>query len=100
MISEISVKQEVFDACKEYKVKELHVFGSAVFQELRLVNDLDFLVLFERDGTEGAFKQFMGFKDSLESIFGKEVDLLTVKKFRNRIFEEEVNRTKQLVYAA
>ena len=62
--------------------------------------DIDLLVLFERDGYAGAFDQFMGFKETMEQILGKPVDLVTNKTFRNPLFQEEVDRTKELIYAA
>ena len=57
-------------------------------------------VVFDRNGYEGAFEQFMGLKESLEAIFGKPVDLITDKKFRNPLFQEELDSTKELIYAA
>jgi predicted nucleotidyltransferase len=88
------------DACKKYRVRELYLFGSAVLQDLEKSNDIDLLVTFERDGFEGAFEQFMGFKETLEHILGKPVDLITDKQFRNPLFREELEATKELIYAA
>ncbi|TVQ13698.1 MAG: nucleotidyltransferase, partial [Balneolaceae bacterium] len=63
-------------------------------------SDLDFLVEFDRQGYSGAFEQYMGFKLRLEAIYQRPVDLLTIKKFRNHIFQEEVDSSKTLIYAA
>ena len=65
-----------------------------------LAEYLDFLVQFERAGSGGAFDQFMGFKDKLESIYGRRVDMLTLKPFRNPLFQQEIDRSKSLIYAA
>ena len=92
--------ESLTDACKSYRVNELYAFGSVVSGTLNENSDLDFIVLFERNGTDGAFEQFMGFKEKLESIYGRPVDLLTLKKFRNPILQEAVDNSKTLIYAA
>lgn len=86
--------------CKKYSVKELYIFGSAVSGKLSDDSDLDFIVRFDRQGYEGAFEQFIGFKQQLEQLFGRNVDLYHQKKFRNPIFQQEVDNSKQLLYAA
>lgn len=88
------------EACKAYKVKELYAFGSLVSGGFAETSDLDFLVRFERTGSDGAFDQFMGFKDRLEALYGRPVDLLTLKLFRNPLFQQEIDRSKSLIYAA
>ncbi|HET7360297.1 MAG TPA: nucleotidyltransferase domain-containing protein [Salinimicrobium sp.] len=75
-------------------------FGSLVSGDFMQNSDLDFLVEFERPGYSGAFNQFMGFKERLEQIFKRPVDLLQAKKFRNTIFQQEVEKTKVLFYAS
>jgi uncharacterized protein len=87
-------------ACKEFQVKELYVFGSAASGTMTEISDLDFLVEFYRNGYQGAFDQYMGFKQHLEEIYQRPVDLVTIKKFRNPIFQKEVDSSKTLIYAA
>ncbi|MCC5914986.1 MAG: nucleotidyltransferase domain-containing protein [Balneolaceae bacterium] len=98
-ISELKT-EELKQACVNYQVKELYVFGSAVTGQITQNSDLDFLVEFKRSGFEGAFDQYMGLKESLEKIYGRSVDLIHQKKFRNPLFEEEVHKTKALLYTA
>lgn len=99
MIDEL-YSREVIQACKGFRVKSLHVFGSFAEGQSNVSSDIDFIVEFERDGYSGAFEQFMGFKERLESVLGRPVDLLVNRQFRNEVFREEVERTKKLVYAA
>ncbi len=87
-------------ACREFGVRFLHVFGSCAGTESRPESDVDLVVDFYRNGYSGAFEQFMGFKERLEEILERPVDLLVDRPFRNRVFREEVERTKRLVYAA
>lgn len=92
--------EALFDACRESRVKALYAFGSIVSGRQTEASDLDFLVEFERRGADGAFEQFMTFKETLERLYGRPVDLLTIKQFRNPLFQEEIDRSKRLVYAA
>jgi len=98
-VSDLKSK-ELDQACKEFQVKELYVFGSVVSGEISQHSDLDFLVVFNRSGFEGAFDQYMGLKEKLENIYQRPVDLIHQKKFRNPLFEEEVQKSKTLLYAA
>lgn len=88
------------EACKQFKVRKLFVFGSVASGTATDSSDIDFLVEFERDGFEGAFDQFTGFKSRLEEIFSTSVDLYTTKNLRNPVFSEEIDTSKSLVYAA
>lgn len=91
---------KLIQACKDFNVSRLHVFGSFAEGTHHSLSDIDFIVEFERDGFSGAFEQYMGFKERLEEILNRPVDLLANRRFRNKIFQAEVDRTKKLVYAA
>ena len=97
MNTDISALQQL---CREFHVKELYLFGSAAVDNLSESSDLDFIVQFDRPGYEGAFDQFMDFKHQLEEIYGRPVDLYHKTTFRNSIFQQEVESTKKLLYAA
>jgi predicted nucleotidyltransferase len=93
-------KEQIQELCKKFNVKELYIFGSATTDDFSEDSDLDFIVKFDRQGFEGAFNQFIDFKHELEQIYGRPVDLYHHKKFRNSIFQQEVERSKKLLYAA
>lgn len=95
-----ATRRQIEAACREFSVRALYVFGSFATGEAKPDSDLDLLVEFERDGVDGAFDQFMGFKERMEAICGRPVDLVTNKRFRNPYFEQSVEAEKQLVYAA
>lgn len=88
------------ELCKKYDVKELYLFGSATTENFSGDSDLDFIVKFSRQGFEGAFDQYIDFKHELEQLFNRPVDLYHHKKFRNSLFQKEVERSKKLLYAA
>lgn len=92
--------KQLHELCKKFNVKELYLFGSAVTDNFSEKSDLDFMVKFIRQDFEGAFDQFIDFKQELERMYGRSVDLYNLKKFRNSIFQKEVERTRKLLYAA
>lgn len=96
----IILDPSIAEACQRFRVKRLYVFGTFAKEAHTEGSDVDLIVDFERDGFEGAFEQFVGFKECLEKILRRPVDLVVEKPFRNAAFQEEVDRTKKLVYAA
>ena len=83
-----------------HAVRRLDVFGSVLSDAFSVDSDIDFLVEFDRQGYEGAFEQFMGFKEQLEALLLRPVDLVVSRPFRNPHFQQEVDQTKRLIYAA
>jgi predicted nucleotidyltransferase len=90
----------VLKTCKTFRVKRLHVFGLFMSGQMGANSDIDLLVEFDRDGYTGAFEQLMDFKAQMETLLQRSVDIIVNKPFRNPHFQEEVDRTKQLVFAA
>lgn len=93
-------RDEIAPLCRRYGVARLELFGSATtdrFDSQR--SDLDFLVEFDSDSSR-LFDRYFGLKESLESLFGRRIDLVTAGSLRNPYFIEAVNKTRQLVYVA
>ncbi|HKL20204.1 MAG TPA: nucleotidyltransferase domain-containing protein [Tichowtungia sp.] len=93
-------KAEILEACSTYKVKELHAFGSVLSDQFSDQSDVDFTVDFNRDNFNGSFQQFIGFKQTLETILKRTVDLVSIQSVRNPVFLQTLNKTKQCIYAA
>jgi hypothetical protein len=91
---------ELRELCRRFGVAQLELFGSATtaaFDPER--SDLDFLVDFDANAAD-LFKRYFGLKESLEALFGRDVDLVMTGAMANPYFIEAVNKTRQLVYAA
>ena len=79
---------------KEFGVKRIGIFGSAVRDELREDSDIDVVVEFEKG--KATFENFGGLVEFLEKLFGREIDILTprgiesirIKSVRERIKKE------------
>jgi hypothetical protein len=91
----------IADLCRRYGVARLELFGSAVNGEFRPASsDLDFLVEFQPESDLGPFGQYFDFLAELQSLFGREVDLVEASAMKNRYFIQSVNQSKVLLYAA
>ena len=84
--------------CKQHKVKELYIFGSILTQRFNDSSDIDFLVQFDKIDILDYFDNYMDFKEKLETLFGREIDLLENQAIRNPIFRKVLDRDKKLVY--
>lgn len=102
-------KQKIIDLCRQYHVKALYVFGSVLTDEFTADSDIDLLYEFDYTGFDfdnisnapfDPFLTFFDFKDSLESLFERKVDLIPYQDFKNTYFKKQVESTKQLIYAA
>ncbi len=93
-------RDKIVAHCRRYGVRRLELFGSAAtgaFDPQR--SDLDFLVEFDANPAK-LFDRYFGLKESLEALYGRKVDLVTVGSLQNPYFVDAVNKSRQLVYVA
>lgn len=102
MLADIRRRQaELDEICRNHSVARLELFGSAVRAEpLAPESDLDFLVEFQPSPNGGYADAFFGFKEALEALFERPVDLVVPSAIRNPYFREAVEETRALVYPA
>lgn len=91
---------QIKDLCQQHKVKELYVFGSATTDHFNDKSDVDFLIEFEKIEIEDYANNYFHFIEQMESLLGRKIDLVTAKFLRNKFFIEELNETKQMLFAA
>ena len=84
--------------CEKYHVRSLYIFGSATTSQFTPQSDIDFLVEFGEIDPLDYFDNHMNFKEGLEALFSREVDLLEVQTLKNPVLKQSVNRNKILVY--
>lgn len=90
---------QVVATCREYGIRRLEVFGSSV-RTPDAARDVDLLVDFGDRPVNGFAKAFFGFKEKLEQVFAKPVDLITSESLGNPYFRQSVEASKRLVYEA
>ena len=103
MIADISRhREELRDLCRRFHVRRLDVFGSAArgdFDPAR--SDIDFLVEFAAE--EDDLARFADFKEALEILLARRVDLVdrkAIEASRNYIRKGHILRGAEPVYAA
>jgi uncharacterized protein len=92
--------EKIQELCRQFHVQELYVFGSVLREDFSGGSDIDFAVRFHRTGFAGSFDQYFDFKAELEKIVGRTVDLTCLSVIRNQVFRDQLEATKDLVYAA
>lgn len=92
--------QRIIDLCLKHKVKILAVFGSILTDRFNDQSNVDLLVNFDTTDHEkwDYVTNYFDFKEALEKVFGRKVDLVVEKELKNKYFIANVNRTKQMIY--
>ena len=104
MIADIALhRDELRDLCRRFRVRRLEVFGSAAreadFDPAR--SDIDFLVEFAAQDDDLA--RFLDFKQALENLLARRVDLVdrkAIESSRNYIRGRHILAGAKPVYAA
>ncbi len=84
--------------CKQHKVKELSLFGSILTSKFNKDSDIDMLVQFGNVDTLEYTDNYFNFKEKLEKLLDREIDLLENQAIRNPIFRKILDRDKKIVY--
>jgi len=87
--------------CLEHHVKYLAVFGSATTSAFSPESDVDLLVQFDDRLLARQYSaDYFALKAGLETILGRDVDLVTMKSLNNPYFRDTVMSAQQALYAA
>jgi hypothetical protein len=90
------------ELCRNYRVKRLELFGSAIdparFEQG--TSDLDFIVEFQPMSPGGHAKAYLSLLEQLQDLFGLSIDLIEIKAVDNPYLLESINETRSTIYAA
>lgn len=89
---------ELIDLCKQHNVRDLYLFGSVLTDKFNDKSDIDLVVQFGEIDILEYFDNYMDFKENLEILLGRPVDLLENQAIHNPILRKSVDRNKKLVY--
>ncbi|MFN8475397.1 MAG: nucleotidyltransferase domain-containing protein [Anaerolineae bacterium] len=102
MISLLGSKREaIAEICARHNVARLDVFGSALrddFDDAK--SDVDLLVEFGPMAPYARVDAYFDLLDELRTLFGREIDLVMVGAVKNPYIARDIERTRQLLYAA
>ncbi len=84
--------------CQQNKVKSLFVFGSVTRDDYNRLSDIDLVVDFDEVDPVKYTDLYFNLKSRLENILKRNVDLLEERAIRNRLFRQQIEKTKVLIY--
>lgn len=85
--------------CKTHHVAKLFAFGSVLRTDFNAASDVDFIVYFDTSTIrDGYVNNYFHFRQSLEQLLERPVDLLEGKAIKNPYFKQTVDATKHLIY--
>ncbi|MBM3499699.1 MAG: hypothetical protein FJX74_13650 [Armatimonadetes bacterium] len=102
MVEILHEKREAIAAlCRKYGVVRMDVFGSAVRDDDRSgESDLDLLADFGDQDPLQLIDAYFGLLDELRALLDTDGDLVMSDAIKNRYIRAEIERTKQMLYAA
>jgi len=96
-----SKREAIAEICPRHGVARLDAFGSALREDFKPdESDLDLLVEFKPMEPYARVEAYFGLLEDLRRLLGREVDLVMIGAVKNRYIAQDIQRTKQLLYAA
>jgi predicted nucleotidyltransferase len=90
--------ERIVKLCKRYKVRQLFAFGSVLTSEFNRSSDIDLVVDFHDIDLYDYADNYFDFKNSLEHLFKREVDLLEDKAIKNPYLRQAIDSSKKMIY--
>ncbi len=95
-------QKDIAEICRRIHVSRLDVFSSAArgsyFDPAR--SDVDLLVTYEFGTSRPTLEEYFEFRQQLEALLGRSVDLVMAGAVRNPYVRADIERSRELVYAA
>jgi predicted nucleotidyltransferase len=85
--------------CFQNKVKSLYAFGSVLTSRFNNNSDIDMVVDIDSANPLEYADRYFNLKFALQDLFNRPVDLLENKAIRNNYLRQEIDNSKQLIYA-
>jgi len=92
-------ENNLLDAVKNFKIKELYLFGSVLREDFSESSDIDILVVFQENSNYSLF-DFYDLKEKLELCLNRKVDLVEKDGIVNPYRRKEILSTARRIYAA
>jgi predicted nucleotidyltransferase len=94
-------RKQISEACARHGVARLHVFGSALNADFRPdESDLDLLVEFAPMEAYARVDAYFAMLEELRALLNIRVDLVMAGAIKNPYIAREIERTKEILYAA
>ncbi len=90
---------EIKMICANHNLEQLFIFGSVNTEDFNEKSDIDILVQFSSKINPALyFDNYMDFKEKMELLLNREVDIVENQAVRNPIFRKILDRDKKLIY--
>ena len=91
----------IAEACRRHGVRRLDVFGSALRDDFHPgESDVDLLVEFAPMEGYARVDAYFGLLEELRGILGRKIDLVMSGAVKNRYIVRDIEKTRQMLYAA
>ena len=94
-----SYKNALTRLCAQNRVRSLYVFGSVLTSRFDNDSDIDLIVDIDSANPIEYADCYFNLKFALQDLFNRSVDLLENKAIRNNYLRQEIDNSKQLIYA-
>jgi predicted nucleotidyltransferase len=92
-------KNNLTELCRQNNVKSLYVFGSVLTNRFCDDSDIDMIVEIDSSNSLEYADNYFNLKFALQDLLKRPIDLLENKAIRNIFMREEIDNSKQLIYA-
>ena len=92
--------KEIKILCQKNKVKTLHVFGSVLTNRFSDKSDIDLIVDIDTLDPLDYADNYFNLKFALEELLNRQIDLLEQKAIKNPYLRENIENSKNLLYAS
>ncbi|MBF9254277.1 nucleotidyltransferase domain-containing protein [Pontibacter sp. 172403-2] len=89
---------QIENLCGQHNVRSLFAFGSVTNDKFNADSDIDLVVDIDAPDPIEYTDHYFELKFQLEQILQRDIDLLEQKAIRNTFLQQEIDRTKVLVY--
>jgi len=91
-------RKAIEQLCSDHYVTSLSAFGSVLNDSFNEASDIDLVVNFDGVPLLDYFNNFMGFKESLQALLQRKIDLVENKAVKSPIFRKILDRDMKTVY--
>jgi len=89
---------QIKQLCDSNKVKSLFAFGSVTANKLKSDSDIDLIVEIDDNDPISYSDHYFNLKFQLQQLLKRQIDLLELKAIRNPYLQQQIEKTKVLVY--
>ncbi len=93
-------KNKIVELCEKHKVKHLFVLGSVLTDKFAENSDVDFIVEIDSNDPIIYAENYFDLKFELEKLLNRKIDLLEERALKNKLFIENINKSKKMIYGS